>query len=261
MREQQPARELRRALGATTRCSRSSARTSRASACCSRPTSTRIRSTCSTRGGVPPLQGAAPAQRHRSTAGTAPATASRTASRTCASRTACCRPGRSIVDEMANAAFWFGLMSARRDAVRRHPRGAWSSTTRRRTSSPPRGSASARTFGWIGEQGRAGARAAARRAAPAGAARPRAGQARLHRHRPLPRRPRRARRGRQERRQWLLDSCAATRDQGTRAERLARWSRRPCRGSATVRRCTRGRSPPSRRPAAGRRTTSRSGSS
>ena len=50
--------------------------------------------------------------RARCGAGTAAATASPTACRTCASRTGCCRPGPTVVDEVANAALWLGLMRA-----------------------------------------------------------------------------------------------------------------------------------------------------
>ena len=46
----------------------------------------------------------------RSTAGTGRCTTWCAACRTCGSRTACCRPGPTVVDMMANAAFYFGLV-------------------------------------------------------------------------------------------------------------------------------------------------------
>ena len=46
----------------------------------------------------------------RSTAGTGRSTTSCAASPTCASRTACCPPGPTVVDTLANAAFYYGLV-------------------------------------------------------------------------------------------------------------------------------------------------------
>ncbi len=54
----------------------------------------------------------------RSTAGTARSTTSCAAARTCASRTACCRPGPTVVDILANAAFYYGLVRVLADEDR-----------------------------------------------------------------------------------------------------------------------------------------------
>ena len=88
---------------------------------CSPPTTTSTRSPSWPRARPEPRRRCActPA---RCGAGTVAATASRPTrrrARTCASRTACCRRGRAVVDEVANAALWLGLMRAVAEAPSR----------------------------------------------------------------------------------------------------------------------------------------------
>ena len=138
-------RRASRSAGAgwTTRCSRSSRRTSRASRCCSPPTidedslaraATRAACRRSRRCGCTTA---------RSTAGSAPATASLDGKPHLRIENRILPAGPTILDEVANAAFWFGLLVGPLARLPRHPPGAWSSTPRRRTSSPRRGSACA----------------------------------------------------------------------------------------------------------------------
>ena len=63
---------------------------------------------------------AAAAQRHHLPLEPARSTTSSTAGRTCGSRTGCCPPGPTVVDMLANAAFYYGVV---RDAGRGRPAG------------------------------------------------------------------------------------------------------------------------------------------
>ena len=91
------------------------------------------------RGEVPKLTALQAAQRHGLPLEPGVLRRAPRARRTCASRTACCPSGPTVVDEMANAAFFFGLMSAlSRVSTTTSPR-RWSSTTPRPTSTRRRG--------------------------------------------------------------------------------------------------------------------------
>ena len=117
-----------------------------------------------------------------STAGTGRSTRSCAGARTCAWRTACCRPGPTVVDMLANAAFYYGLVRALVESER--PIWSQMSFSARRGQPPrgrPRRPRRARLL--AGRRRRAGDRAGA---APAAPARPRGARA-------LRRRPARAR--------------------------------------------------------------------
>ena len=62
------------------------------------------------RGRLPTLPELTPAQRHDLPVEPADLRRRATAGRTCASRTGCCRPGPTVADILANAAFYFGLV-------------------------------------------------------------------------------------------------------------------------------------------------------
>ena len=96
--------------GWTTRCSRSSRRTSRASRCCSPPTSTRSRSSCWRNGEVPELKAL---RLHNGTIyrWTRPCYGILDGKPHLRIENRILPAGPTILDEMANAAFWFGLLS------------------------------------------------------------------------------------------------------------------------------------------------------
>ena len=91
------------------RSSTCSRRTSATSRRCCRCATTRTRSRCSTRGDVPRL---AELRLHNGTIyrWNRPVYDVVAAARTCASRTACCRPARRSSTSLANAAFYYGLV-------------------------------------------------------------------------------------------------------------------------------------------------------